>query len=187
MRLLALLSATVAVATCLATFASSSTAALPDSARALMRPKVQLAPTRQLALAQQTAHHARDVLGFLRAHPHAGTARSRAHVRRDYRWLLTFALAKAKAAALHLWPPHHALWLCISHREGGIRSVNPNGHFGMLQMHAGWGYGTSYHASDDSQLVQEWSAERGYRASGFSLRWLYGQWGADAGCFASYA
>lgn len=74
------------------------------------------------------------------------------------------------------WPPHHALWGCISNSEGGVTSVNPNGHYGMLQMHADWGYGTSHHASDDSQYVQEWAAERAYASSGYSSSFLDGQW-----------
>lgn len=83
------------------------------------------------------------------------------------------------------WPAHHALWTCIHGGEGNWddRDSGGNGHYGGLQMHPGWGYGTSYLASDDSQLVQEQSAERAYRASGFSSAWLYQQWAADARCF----
>jgi hypothetical protein len=93
------------------------------------------------------------------------------------------AAARAAAAA---WPAHHALWQCISRFEGSPTSVNPNGHYGMLQMHAGWGYGTSYHASDDPAQVQEWAAERAYAASRYSSGFLYGQWfnydGAAGAC-----
>lgn len=74
------------------------------------------------------------------------------------------------------WPPHHALWNCIGSSEGSPTSVNPNGHYGKLQMHADWGYGTSHHASDDPEYVQEWAAERAYRASGYSQSFLDGQW-----------
>jgi hypothetical protein len=75
------------------------------------------------------------------------------------------------------FPPHHSLWVCISRYEGSPTSINPNGHYGMLQMHAGWGYGTSYHASDDPQSVQEWAAENGWHANGYpSTSFLYGQW-----------
>lgn len=77
------------------------------------------------------------------------------------------------------FPPHHSLWLCIhSHEAGdwGNRDTGHNGHYGGLQMHPGWGYGTSYYASDDSQIVQERAAENGYRASGYSRSWLMGQW-----------
>lgn len=105
----------------------------------------------------------------------------------DHRWLYRVSEARIKQALYRLrlaaYPPHHLLWLCISSGEGGIRSINPNGHYGMLQMHAGWGYGTSYYASDDSQMTQEWAAERAYKASHYSRAWLYGQWAADAHCF----
>ena len=74
------------------------------------------------------------------------------------------------------WPPHHALWGCISSSEGSPTSVNPNGHYGMLQMHADWGYGTSHHASDDSQYVQEWAAENAYTSSRDPRAFLIGQW-----------
>jgi hypothetical protein len=84
-----------------------------------------------------------------------------------------------------LYPPHHRLWECIHGHEGNWNDPNSggNGHWGGLQMHPGWGYGTSYHASDDSQLTQEWAAERGYAASGFSRSWLFGQW-AHSDCMA---
>lgn len=83
--------------------------------------------------------------------------------------------AKIAAAA---FPPHHALWMCIHGHEGRWDDPNSggNGHYGGLQMHPGWGYGTSYYANQDSQIVQEQSAERGYRASGYSRSWLLGQW-----------
>jgi len=77
------------------------------------------------------------------------------------------------------WPPHHALWLCIHGHEAADwqnQDTGHNGHYGGLQLHPGWGYGSSYYASNDSQWTQEWAAERGYRASGFSRAWLMGQW-----------
>ncbi len=87
--------------------------------------------------------------------------------------LTVLAIVQAK-----MLPPHHALWMCIHGHEGGWdnQDTGHNGHYGGLQMHPGWGYGTSYYASDDSQLVQEQSAERGYHASGYSKTWLMGQW-----------
>jgi len=90
------------------------------------------------------------------------------------------------AGAAAGWPPHHQLWLCIGRYEGSPTAVNPNGHYGMLQMHADWGYGTSPHASDDPQIVQEWAAERAYKASHYAYSFLYGQWfewdGASGDC-----
>jgi len=74
---------------------------------------------------------------------------------------------------------HLSLWLCIHKTEAGDwhnRDTGHNGHYGGLQMHPGWGYGTSYYASDDSAEEQMAAAERGYRASGYSRSWLLGQW-----------
>jgi len=105
-------------------------------------------------------------------------------------WAVSTARASADWRTPHHWPAHHRLWLCIHDGEAGwhqaSRAVGYNGvplYWGGLQMHAGWGYGTSHHASDDSQLVQEWAAERAYRASGWSSGWLWQQWAADAHCF----
>lgn len=95
------------------------------------------------------------------------------------RRLRTQLVLAEHARMLASFPPHHALWMCIHGHEAADwqnRDTGGNGHYGGLQMHKGWGYGTSYYASDDTQLVIEWSAERGYRASGFSKTWLMGQW-----------
>lgn len=80
-----------------------------------------------------------------------------------------------------LIPPiaHLDLWECIHSLEAsdwGNQDTGHNGHYGGLQMHPGWGYGTSTYASNDSQYVQEHAAENGYRASGYSKSWLMGQW-----------
>lgn len=118
------------------------------------------------------------------------TARIASHAARlqlaaiDHRLDRLAELARRRAAA-SAWPAHHQLWICISRFEGSPSSINSNGHYGMLQMHAGWGYGTSYHASDDPQIVQEQAAERAYAASGYSRSFLYGQWlnyDAAGGC-----
>lgn len=88
------------------------------------------------------------------------------------------------------WPTHHLLWLCIHGSEAqtwGDRDTGGNGHYGGLQMHPGWGYGTSFYASDDPQIVQENAAEAGYRASGYSHAWLEGQWGQTIGPCWQYA
>lgn len=89
--------------------------------------------------------------------------------------------AARRAAAL---PAHDALWECLRPHEGsdpGNRDTGHNGHWGGLQMHPGWGYGTSYHASDDPWIVQKQAAERGYAASGYSRSFLIGQWGETIG------
>lgn len=169
-----------------------------------MAHRESMTPTRELTLATETVKHARDVLGFLRSNPEAGTPAVRARVRRNHRWLLGFGirrLAEARARIVAAeWPPHHSLWLCIHgdprYRVGGgggeagswsDRDTGGNGHWGGLQMHPGWGYGTSYYASDDSELVQEWAAENGYRANGYSRGWLIGQWGQTIGPCWRYA
>lgn len=93
--------------------------------------------------------------------------------------------ARAQAAKLAAaLPAHNWLWECLLPHEGGYPSnqnTGGNGHWGGLQMHPGWGYGTSYHASDDPWIVQKQSAERGYAASGYSSAWLWGQWGQTLG------
>lgn len=157
-----------------------------------MSHRASTTPQRQLVLARATLKHARDVLGFLQSNPTAGTPAARARVRRNHAWLLRLglraraeALGRIQAASL---PLHHALWECLLRYEGGYWS-NPNtggnGHWGGLQMHPDWGYGTSHHASDDSQYVQESAAERAYRESGYSSTFLTGQWGETIGhCWA---
>lgn len=74
------------------------------------------------------------------------------------------------------FPPHHKLWICISRYEGGVKSVNPNGHYGMLQMSWNWlGY-IKGAASNYPQSVQEWAAEHAYRDYRYARSFLYGQW-----------
>lgn len=90
------------------------------------------------------------------------------------------------AGAAAGWPPHHQLWLCIGRHEGSPTSVNPNGHYGMLQMTYNWMGLINGRASDYPQSVQEWAAERGYKANHYSYSFLYGQWfewdGASGDC-----
>jgi len=85
---------------------------------------------------------------------------------------------KQSLARLVIFPAHHALWMCIHSHEGDWddNDSGGNGHYGGLQMHPGWGYGTSYYANQDSQAVQERAAENGYAASNYSKVWLMGQW-----------
>lgn len=136
---------------------------------------------------QQVRYHHAD--GYIKAIGHVARrtiySPNRA-VRRRWqdatRWLISIRTdAQQKIAALTAppLPPHHSLWMCIHGHEAADwhnQDTGHNTHFGGLQMHPGWGYGTSYYASSDSQLTQELAAERGYRASGFSRAWLYGQW-----------
>lgn len=85
------------------------------------------------------------------------------------------------------WPAHHALWLCIHSREGDWEDGGWP-YWGGLQMGAWfmdaygtWGEPQGYTGPNGwtnapSQLQQEQAAERGYRASGYSTAWLFGQW-----------
>ena len=126
---------------------------------------------RWLLKARKTRGIARHALKFAQA--------ELAWTRREMRETLSLLTASA-------YPPHHALWMCVhNHEASNWQDPNSggNGHYGGLQMHPGWGYSTSYYASEDSQLTQEWAAERGFRASGFSRVWLFGQW-AHPECMA---
>lgn len=69
---------------------------------------------------------------------------------------------------------HESLWLCIHRGEGAWDDNTGNGYYGGLQMTSGWG-GV---ARPDllSPTAQMELAEREYRASGYSLSWLLGQW-----------
>lgn len=90
--------------------------------------------------------------------------------------LISLAAGSTAEAKNLKFPPHHKLWLCISHFEGGVHSVNPNGHYGMLQMSWNWlGY-IKGAASDYSQLVQERAAEHAYKDYHYAHSFLYGQW-----------
>lgn len=150
-----------------------------------------------VVLAAQTAQardngritrHDRNVIRFFLHHPKlaATPAGGKALAAVLPRVVRTLQAVEAEPT----WPAHHQLWLCIHGGEAGSwydQNTGGNGHWGGLQMHPGWGYGTSYHASDDSQLTQETAAEAGYRASGYSHSWLSGQWGATIGPCWQYA
>lgn len=143
------------------------------------KPFGQMTTHQRIDWLKRQIHKDRSVILFWRNHRYLAT------VHHDFayenvRWArVSLQIATknlAKLVGSGSWPPHHLLWVCIGRHEGGVHSVNPNGHYGMLQMHANWGYGTSTYASDDSQQVQEWAAERAYRASGYSRSFLFGQW-----------
>jgi len=133
---------------------------------------------------RRTLHRDQGTLRFFTHHRRLLHGRTRTiavrairFARAEIRWTRRELAETVAAMVVVSFPPHHGLWSCIHSHEAPDWSTNTgNGYYGGLQMHAGWGYGTSYHASDDSQMTQEWSAERGYRASGFSRSWLMGQW-----------
>lgn len=108
--------------------------------------------------------HAQSLVKALNMHAKIDAHLSRIHA------------AKRAAALAASFPPHHRLWDCIGHYEGGPKSVNPNGHYGKLQMSWNWLGQIRGAASDYSEAQQEWAAERAYRASGYSASFLNGQW-----------
>ena len=166
-----------------------------------MRCNSHLAPRAELRCAQQNRYHALGKIIWARHQARhvqllAFTALTTLRLNtilRNNRWLYkaeTARIAEAKARiAASEWPVHHSLWLCIHSSEGAWDDPNSgnNGHYGGLQMHPGWGYGTAYYANNSTQLVQEQSAERAYRASNYSATWLRGQWGQTIGPCWQYA
>lgn len=83
------------------------------------------------------------------------------------------ALARPKIVYL-------ALWTCIHNYEGSWNNADTghNGHYGGLQMTSPWGKGAYYVLRADwlTPYEQMRKAELGFRASGYSLSWLQGQW-----------
>jgi hypothetical protein len=159
-----------------------------------MAHRATITPTRELALANRTVKHARDVLGFLRDNPAAGTALARFRVALNHRWLLRFGLAeRARALArirLAARPAHYALWMCIHRSEGAWYSTNPNGHYNGLQMTLDWGEGIVGNPNNYTPMEIMAAAERGYvhaRAQGRLRAWLQGQWGQTIGPCWGYA
>lgn len=86
---------------------------------------------------------------------------------------------KRAAALAASFPPHHRLWDCIGDYEGSPTSVNPNGHYGKLQMTWNWFHQIKGAASNYSEAEQEWAAERAYmqyRTRSARISFLNGQW-----------
>lgn len=78
-------------------------------------------------------------------------------------------------------PPHAAGWLCIHASEGAWGSTNPNGHYNGLQMTYDWMGIIHGNPNNYSPTQILWAAETGYKNSGYSRRWLEGQWGQTIG------
>lgn len=129
-----------------------------------------------LCLATVSAHasritrHDRNVIRFFHNHPKLAATPAGA------RALMKVLPHVVRELAAVQWPAHHQLWLCIHDHEASSWTATNGQYRGGLQLHYGWGYGSSYDASVDSQLVQEQAAERAYAASGFSRLFLEGQW-----------
>lgn len=131
----------------------------------------------QPALAKQTpAEHAQHVIAFFDHHRRA--AQTPTGQRVLWRAIHELALTvRSLQAARSTFPPHHALWSCIHRYESSSWSaVNPNGHYGGLQMTWGWlGY-VSGNPAALTQGQQEWAAEKAWAANGYSYSFLAGQW-----------
>lgn len=89
------------------------------------------------------------------------------------------------------YPPHHALWECIAKYEAVHVPVSPShpdgldwqadagqrlAHGGGMGFSYNWGHGLIGEAGNYTEAQQEWAAERGYEAAGYSGSFLYGQW-----------
>jgi hypothetical protein len=129
----------------------------------------------QAQAAQTPAQRAQHTIAFFDHHRKAAATLNGQRVLWRAIHLLTAATRTVQAE--DIYPPHHALWLCIHGGEtGSWAAVNPNGHYGGLQMTWGW---LGYIAGDPaahSQAEQEWAAERAWAANGYSYGFLYGQW-----------
>jgi hypothetical protein len=130
-----------------------------------------------------------NVLLWFKNHPKVGTPRGRAQVIRAHQWLRAWSAERMAVLYYAMFPPHHALWMCIhgdpkygSHVGNEASSwknhdTGDNGHYGGLQMYPGWLNMFRGTADQYSQLQQEWFAEKAYRQNRYRQSWLTGQWG----------
>jgi hypothetical protein len=89
----------------------------------------------------------------------------------------TFPQAVSHQVESHVTAPsslHIALWLCIHNGEGAWNANTGNGYYGGLQMTPGWGGVARPDLLSPSSQME--LAETQYRASGYSVAWLEGQW-----------
>lgn len=95
--------------------------------------------------------------------------------------IFAFVLA-LPAQAARPTPPHSKMWLCIHGKEGSWQDAGAP-YYGGLQM--GWWFMSTYApellrrkgtAEHWTPLEQMWVAERAFKRSGYSIRWLRGQW-----------
>lgn len=169
----------------------------------------KLAPRAELACAKANQQNALSTILWARDAEKtvrvldATAALALGQVVTNHQWLYRVMTARVAEAQRRItaasFPAHHLLWLCIhgtpslgtpvGHEAASWSNADTggNGHYGGLQMHPDWGNGTSYYASDDSQLVQEQAAEKAYRDSGYAASFLSGQWGQTVGPCWRYA
>lgn len=135
--------------------------------------------------------HDRHVIRFFQHHPWLARTPAGAAVLARVLPRVIRSLQAADVAAANPYPPHHALWECIARYEAPHVAVTPEhpdgldwsygrgwrpAHGGGMGFHLDWGYGLVGSAGDYTQAEQEWAAERGYIASGYSWDFLNGQW-----------
>lgn len=141
----------------------------------------------ELACATRALHRDLGTVRWVKNHPGRVLFAEMPHSPGFYRWRVKVDRDWIREAHRRLYvssyPPHHALWMCIYGHEASTapghwqnRDTGHNQHYGGLQMHYNWGYGIVGYAYNYSQLQQEWAAEKGYRAHGYSRTWLLGQW-----------
>lgn len=130
--------------------------------------------------AVQQYKHAQDVLRFFTNHPLLARTPAGKVAIKNHRWLLE----EARRRLAPIYPPHHALWVCIASFEGSWSDTS-SPYTGGLQMHLNW-YGVS-NAGYLSQAQQEWAAEKAWKANGYSWSFLNDQWfkwDAADGCYS---
>lgn len=130
---------------------------------------------------QDPVQHARNVIKFFDHHRKAaGTPTGQRVLWRAIHQLDT-ALRSLQAVKSQqaIFPPHHSLWLCLHQVESPSWSYGAgtnDSHSGGLGMMTSWGHGIVGVAGNYTESEQEWAAERGYAASGYSYSFLYGNW-----------
>lgn len=158
------------------------------------RPWSKMTSAQKVKVLRLQIHKDRSVIRFWRNHQDPtmlDVATKQTHWAKTSLRISTHNLHKyVVASRVGGWPPHHNLWMCEYRHEASTaplgwhnRDSGHNGHYGGMQMHYNWGYGIVGYAYNYSQLEQEWAAERGYKANGYSHTWLTGQW-AHYDCLA---
>lgn len=172
------------VSTALAVTASAGA----ESLRIKHKPWRAMTTHQKVIVLRKQVHKDKCIIRFWKNHSKTHKASVQTHWARVSLRIASRSLAKlqSRPAALRGWPPHHALWVCIGGYEGSPTSVNPNGHYGMLQMTYNWFGYIKGRASDYPQAVQEWAAERAYENNHYSTSFLWQQWfkwdNAEAEC-----
>jgi hypothetical protein len=149
----------------------------------------------KLHYADRLIWHGKTALRWLKTHKRLITAKAGPSpyniAVRDHRWELRYGLRLKHEIYIASLPTiaHRSLWLCLHPHESSNwydRDSGGNSHYGGLQMTKDWmgiikGY--PYFYSPEQQMN---AAETGYRNSGYSRAWLWGQWGQTLGFCTRY-